>query len=755
MKMPRKLLSWLLGAFLFFTQAALAVQTDLASSYNLSGTTSTELTGLSTADTYTGISPDAIAVRFTLFNAKINNTASTTKTVTLQIKRDGSAIATSAVLTLQPGNQTVQLPFYDTGIAVGAHTYTAWATGSGSATLTFVAPDTYLLVSAPNADAVLSGTVLTIGTTTIASGTNTYLLYNNAGVLGNIASAPTATALAANGANCSAGSAPLGVDASGAAESCTDYEEDLSNSAGLLAALSDETGTGVAVFGTSPTIATPILTGKIDRNNVAVDDDDCTGEQGLVWYDTTDSQFEWCNANSGAPTVLGGSGITGSLTSGRIPVASGASTLADTSNFTFDTTNFRLRGQNLTTASDGTLNMVQLSGTLPSSTSADVFGLFLDVTGAGTAANNQFAADIYFRAGYTGASRTRGLNIRNENAGTGATLNLGNVSGAIANAGVVASAAASTAGINIGSYGYAASSTTTNVGVYGNGAGTAAGQNIGVIATASGSTEGTNLLNVGLLASLGTAELAAVNGSFGALIDGATLPNSNSNALRVDGTLPSTLTGTTSGVYFNVTSAGSTAGQTSVALRTALNAGYTGSAATHGVNVGNAAVGTGATLNLGNAAQAVANVGGSSIAFGVGAGITIGWEGRAQGSTGVNIGDYGRANDTAQGSNIGVLGNAGNSTESVGLVNVGVLGTTDTALPAANVSAGVMAAAAAGGFPVRAYYDDTEVMRIDDSATATHTYLMIYDVDNATLERVTVGAADSGGVGFKVLAIPN
>jgi len=69
----------------------------------------------------------------------------------------------------------------------------------------------------------------------------------------------TATALAANGSNCSAGSAPLGVDASGASESCTDYEEDLSNSAGLLAALSDETGTGVAVFSTTPTLVTPVL----------------------------------------------------------------------------------------------------------------------------------------------------------------------------------------------------------------------------------------------------------------------------------------------------------------------------------------------------------------------------------------------------------------------------------------------------------------------------------------------------------------
>jgi len=86
-----------------------------------------------------------------------------------------------------------------------------------------------------------------------SSGTNTG---DQTTITGN---AGTATALAANGANCSAGLAPLGVDASGAVESCTDFEEDLSNSAGLLAALSDETGTGLAVFGTSPTLITPIL----------------------------------------------------------------------------------------------------------------------------------------------------------------------------------------------------------------------------------------------------------------------------------------------------------------------------------------------------------------------------------------------------------------------------------------------------------------------------------------------------------------
>jgi len=66
-----------------------------------------------------------------------------------------------------------------------------------------------------------------------------------------------ASAIHGNGSNCSAGSAPLGVDAAGAVESCTDFEEDLSNSAGLAGALSDETGTGSAVFHTNASLVTP------------------------------------------------------------------------------------------------------------------------------------------------------------------------------------------------------------------------------------------------------------------------------------------------------------------------------------------------------------------------------------------------------------------------------------------------------------------------------------------------------------------
>ena len=50
-----------------------------------------------------------------------------------------------------------------------------------------------------------------------------------------------------------------------------------------------------------------------------------------------------------------------------------------------------------------------------------------------------------------------------------------------------------------------------------------------------------------------------------------------------------------------------------------------------------------------------------------------------------------------------------------------------------------------------------EGARIEDPAdcSATETSLFLYDKDNDTLEKVTVGAANSGGAGFKVLRIPN
>lgn len=45
--------------------------------------------------------------------------------------------------------------------------------------------------------------------------------------------------------------------------------------------------------------------------------------------------------------------------------------------------------------------------------------------------------------------------------------------------------------------------------------------------------------------------------------------------------------------------------------------------------------------------------------------------------------------------------------------------------------------------------------RVDNTTTAGETSLQLWDVDTGARVRVTVGAADSGGTGFKVLRIPN
>lgn len=46
-------------------------------------------------------------------------------------------------------------------------------------------------------------------------------------------------------------------------------------------------------------------------------------------------------------------------------------------------------------------------------------------------------------------------------------------------------------------------------------------------------------------------------------------------------------------------------------------------------------------------------------------------------------------------------------------------------------------------------------LQIDNTSAAGQTALLLYDVDNATVERVSVGIADSGGAGYKVLRILN
>jgi len=74
---------------------------------------------------------------------------------------------------------------------------------------------------------------------------------------------------------------------------------------------------------------------------------------------------------------------------------------------------------------------------------------------------------------------------------------------------------------------------------------------------------------------------------------------------------------------------------------------------------------------------------------------------------------------------------------------------------------GLVAGGSAGGVielassNVEFKVNSVQQFQVDNNATARNTRMLIYDVDNATMERVSVGVADSGGGGFKLLRIPN
>lgn len=72
-----------------------------------------------------------------------------------------------------------------------------------------------------------------------------------------------------------------------------------------------------------------------------------------------------------------------------------------------------------------------------------------------------------------------------------------------------------------------------------------------------------------------------------------------------------------------------------------------------------------------------------------------------------------------------------------------------------NNSAASTQIAQVGNGSIQMFVNGQEVTRLDGTVGVGSTRLMIYDVDNATLERVSVGTADSGGTGYKVLRIPN
>lgn len=135
-------------------------------------------------------------------------------------------------------------------------------------TLRYYAASTRWELLNPNTAAATS---ITVGTTTIGSGTTTRILYDNAGTLGEYTITGTGTVVAM--ATSPSFTTPiLGTPTSGTLTNCTLPVGGVTglgtgvatflatpSSANLAAALTDETGTGANVFATSPTLVTPIL----------------------------------------------------------------------------------------------------------------------------------------------------------------------------------------------------------------------------------------------------------------------------------------------------------------------------------------------------------------------------------------------------------------------------------------------------------------------------------------------------------------
>ena len=99
------------------------------------------------------------------------------------------------------------------------------------------------------------------------------------------------------------------------------------------------------------------------------------------------------------------------------------------------------------TGASATSNFLNVTGTLPSTLSAQTIGVNVVITGAGSSNQVIAAGSFQLAGGYTGSNQTRGLFVENDSAGTGTSLN-----GSGANYGLYAFLNTTTTGYNIGGF---------------------------------------------------------------------------------------------------------------------------------------------------------------------------------------------------------------------------------------------------------------------------------------------------------------